>query len=339
MARANKIDTKAFTHGANFRNDIRVKAIRRKFGFKGYSVLCFLMEIISDSENYCIEYNATNKDLLAADFDISTNELEDLILYFTQINILNLTFDNKLYSKEISETEEEKERKYSEMLENKARAGRIGMGKRWNKEKENVKNINTQNNIVITDDNRRITDDNTVIKEETKEQQEENEEKERTKEKEDKEEKKEKKEEVGTPKGVLSTFVDATPSEGENDDFMLKSFKEFFNGEVECGKCLIGGIRAITGKRLTVLKARAREYGEAALKEAVQKAVKSDFLNGKNNKGFVASFDWIMRPNNFPKVLEGNYDNNKIPPHGAKDMHRNGQILHTDNMDYTTGLW
>ncbi len=41
----------------------------------------------------------------------------------------------------------------------------------------------------------------------------------------------------------------------------------------------------------------------------IQIAAKSDFLNGKNNKGWKVDFDWLFLPNNFPKVLEGNYDN------------------------------
>ena len=39
-------------------------------------------------------------------------------------------------------------------------------------------------------------------------------------------------------------------------------------------------------------------------------------MNGKNGKGWVASFDWMMCPTNFPKVLEGNYDNEE--PAGSK---------------------
>ena len=41
----------------------------------------------------------------------------------------------------------------------------------------------------------------------------------------------------------------------------------------------------------------------------IRKACKSDFLKGGGNKGFVANFDWMIRPSNFQKILEGNYDN------------------------------
>ena len=51
-----------------------------------------------------------------------------------------------------------------------------------------------------------------------------------------------------------------------------------------------------------------REYGNDAIYEAIQKATKSSFLNGGGNRGFCATFDWIFLPTNFPKIIEGNYD-------------------------------
>ena len=89
----------------------------------------------------------------------------------------------------------------------------------------------------------------------------------------------------------------------------LKSLVEFFNKSVaECGSVL-PKIKGATGKRVGYIKARIREFGLEAVYEVIAKATASDFLNGKNQRGWVASFDWIMLPTNFPKVLEGNYDN------------------------------
>ncbi len=64
-----------------------------------------------------------------------------------------------------------------------------------------------------------------------------------------------------------------------------------------------------TDIRRKAVAARAREHGEAAVLDAIERAAQSDFLNGGNKRGFVASFDWVMRPTNFLKVIEGNYDN------------------------------
>lgn len=88
----------------------------------------------------------------------------------------------------------------------------------------------------------------------------------------------------------------------------FKSFCTFFNKEMDKAGAIIPHIRSLSPARETMLKARAREHGKASLATVVRKAAQSDFLNGNNNHQFVASFDWLFRPNNFPKVLDGNYD-------------------------------
>ena len=37
-------------------------------------------------------------------------------------------------------------------------------------------------------------------------------------------------------------------------------------------------------------------------------ASNSEFLRGKNGMGWVASFDWLIKPENIAKVLNGNYE-------------------------------
>ena len=60
--------------------------------------------------------------------------------------------------------------------------------------------------------------------------------------------------------------------------------------------------------RYKMLGARLKEYGEDKIIEAIEKAKASPFLTGRNNKGWAITFDWFLKPNNFIKVLEGNYD-------------------------------
>ena len=55
-------------------------------------------------------------------------------------------------------------------------------------------------------------------------------------------------------------------------------------------------------------RARLRQYGKEAMLEAIENIKHSDFLQGKHSgKPWMITFDWFLRPNNFPKVLEGNY--------------------------------
>lgn len=71
------------------------------------------------------------------------------------------------------------------------------------------------------------------------------------------------------------------------------------------------------------LKKRIQDYGLEMVLEAVENVRSSSFLMGRNKKGWQATFDWFLRPNNFPKVLDGNYaDKTVVHPdmasaHGA----------------------
>lgn len=71
-------------------------------------------------------------------------------------------------------------------------------------------------------------------------------------------------------------------------------------------------------KRYNSLVARLNEYGEEEVLHAIENVKHSDFLQGKESgKSWTITFDWFVMPSNFPKVLEGNYDNRdqvkKIP--------------------------
>lgn len=66
-------------------------------------------------------------------------------------------------------------------------------------------------------------------------------------------------------------------------------------------------------KRATELRARLNQYGLPKVLEAIERIKQSDFLVGKNQKGWVITFDWFILPSNFPKVLEGNYDRKATP--------------------------
>lgn len=56
-------------------------------------------------------------------------------------------------------------------------------------------------------------------------------------------------------------------------------------------------------------KKRVRDYGIENILEAIENVRRSDFLMGKTDRPFNLTFDWFIRPNNFIKVLEGNYSN------------------------------
>lgn len=65
----------------------------------------------------------------------------------------------------------------------------------------------------------------------------------------------------------------------------------------------------LSEQRKKCIRARIREHGKEIFMEVIRKAAASDFLKGQNQRGFTATFDWLIKPSNFEKVLSGNYDN------------------------------
>lgn len=72
----------------------------------------------------------------------------------------------------------------------------------------------------------------------------------------------------------------------------------------------LGQVSSITAETIRGknLKARINQNGVEKVLEAVERIRKSTFLQGQNKRGWVITFDWFVKPNNFLKVLEGNYD-------------------------------
>ena len=70
----------------------------------------------------------------------------------------------------------------------------------------------------------------------------------------------------------------------------------------------------LTETRKRAIKARLKDYGLEEIKRAFSLAGQSDFLKGSS--GWQASFDWLMKPANMTKVLEGNYTNRSSPAGG-----------------------
>ncbi len=89
-------------------------------------------------------------------------------------------------------------------------------------------------------------------------------------------------------------------------------------------------------KRAAMLRARISEYGVEKILEAVENVRQSDFLQGKNRNGWVITFDWFVLPNNFPKVLEGNYSNREPQREQSSNpfldyLREEGQYEHNGN--------
>jgi hypothetical protein len=66
-----------------------------------------------------------------------------------------------------------------------------------------------------------------------------------------------------------------------------------------------------TTERGKCLKARIADYGLDDVLKAIDLVKQSKFLQGNNDRDWKITFDWFVKPNNFIKVLEGNYTDTK----------------------------
>lgn len=167
MARQNKNDAEFFPHDADMRNDIKVTALRRKFSHTGYAVWCFLLETLTDSEDFELPYSEVDQELLAADYDVPVEELREIIDYATRIGLLQQE-DGKVYSEALK-------RRFIPLLEARERRrqraeinrqnGRRGGNPNFRKGQPNPYYQRGEDNQNITETAQNITEDNPKVKE------------------------------------------------------------------------------------------------------------------------------------------------------------------------------
>lgn len=81
-------------------------------------------------------------------------------------------------------------------------------------------------------------------------------------------------------------------------------------------------VQSITKTRRAALSQRIREVGGGdGWRDAIDRAALSPLLTGQNGRGWRADFDWICKPANFTKLMEGNYDpRTPNPTHDARNL-------------------
>ena len=116
------------------------------------------------------------------------------------------------------------------------------------------------------------------------------------------------------PKKADSVNDNDNVSDNDNDILLKKVTKgsdlskgviDYFNGV-----CInLPKVIKVTDKRKRLIVSREKEYSKDDLKKVIDLTAESLFLNGDNNRGWTADFDWLMQKQNFIKILEGNYKN------------------------------
>lgn len=116
---------------------------------------------------------------------------------------------------------------------------------------------------------------------------------------------KEKKEPLGKALGLPTENLVGNGNENDNINYNLI----IENYHSLCPK--MSKVEKLTDKRKGFVNARFGEYGMDGITKVLRIAGESEFLNGNNDRVWKADFEWIMRPENFVKVLEGKYSKEK----------------------------
>ena len=144
MARPSKNNAEYFSHDADMRNNRKVKALRRRFSHKGYAVWCFILETLTDADYFEIKFDEVTQDLLAADFDITNEELQSIVAYCVKIRLLQMK-DDTLYCEALKQ-------RFSELLEKR----------RYNRERLETLRKKHKNAVTTTDNNDNCCDNNST---------------------------------------------------------------------------------------------------------------------------------------------------------------------------------
>jgi uncharacterized protein YdaU (DUF1376 family) len=87
---------------------------------------------------------------------------------------------------------------------------------------------------------------------------------------------------------------------------------------LDCWEHYWGKKIQLTDSRKKSLGARLRnDWWEQNFAEGCRRATESEFLNGSSPSGWVATFDWFIRPNTLAKIMEGAYDKHKKDPYAS----------------------
>lgn len=102
---------------------------------------------------------------------------------------------------------------------------------------------------------------------------------------------------------LRSEVCDSPTSEAVNYQEIQDMFNEICKD--------LPSIREMTEQRKRKVKSFLKKRSLDELRSFFMKVEASDFLTGRDGKWDNCSFDWITKPENIQKIIEGNYDNAK----------------------------
>ena len=266
-------------------SDRKIKELRGKFGADGMILYLYLLCQIYKDNGYYLTLDDGFDYVLSADLGMESEKI-GLILNFLCKRSL---FDDKLFTSDKVLTSRGIQTRFQEIVKARGQKNDIAVDKRlWV-----LREDETHGYIKLTQ-----FSDNSV-----------------------------KKADNSKKKEHISTEKSHKVKESKVKEIKVNESKEYLSVSKDTEYCAaaqrtadewntleVYGIKKIikivpVTKRHNSLTARIRQYGLEAVINAIDNIRSSNFLQGRNKTGWVITFDWFVLPNNFVKVLEGNYNN------------------------------
>ena len=301
MARPKKKGLEYFTNDVNFYQDIKIRKLIRHKGIQAVSVYHILLCQIY-SNGYFIHWDEDLPFILSEVSGLEEDKIIEAVTYCLEIGLL----DSTLYESEKVLTSRSIQERYIEISVAAKRKLDDNLpyllvdipGKQVKVQKTDV---SSELNLFSSEETRVISEETQINSEESTQSK-----------------VKESKEDIESSLHSDSPSSDeqTTNKKVEKEEINFLGFMDFFNRTMQEHKAVIATITDMTKKRREAVGARSRKYGKESLEKVVVLAATSAFLNGENDKSWVADFNWLFKPNNFVKVLEGNY-NHDLPTNNS----------------------
>lgn len=294
-------------------SDVRIRKLKRNFGTKGIAVYDYLLALIYGDEGCFAVCNDDCVFNVAEYFSITESVVTEVVTYCAEIGL----FDKGLFERDKVLTSRSIQERFADMCKASRRQG-VDIPKKYllittedmGKESDSLVSTtetsrNSSENYGGNEENSGVSAKNHEFCPISKVKE--------SKEKADTKVSAEKKVETTESCGTdvpLSATADA-PSNGtlfggdfapiENaSEIDFDDILRFWN---ETTKGVYGRLTCIQNKRRQSTKARINEVGLEQFKQAIRNAAESEFLPDQT----WFNYDWMICPNNFTRVLEGQY--------------------------------
>lgn len=264
-----------FPMDVGFFTDVKIRKISRACGPQSTSVLiCLLCNIYKD-EGYYILWDEDLPFVIADTVGVSEGAVKEVLQKAIQVGF----FDTELYEK-------------YKILTSSGIQKRFLLATYQRKETSIIPEYLID--CTINSINHAINSNNPVDNEQSKSKVKVN--------RKESIEKKTKKEKETSPNGEAKKG-ELSLTQTDRIDFvgLMEYFNSTFNGKLQT-------IKSIDDKRKKAIKSRAAQYSKQTIFDVFQLVLKSEFLLGNNDRNWKCDFDWIFKPTNFTKILEGNYN-------------------------------